>query len=97
MAKLPPTVPKGGNRKKLNEAGRVKRLEFNRSLSKQQVKNILIKNFPRLNISNCEFYKSDANSRLQLFTLEEGSFPSGQEIIEVASKESLYIVEGPVC
>lgn len=88
-------VPKGSSRKKLNEAGRVKKLEFRRSLSKQHVKNILVKTFPKLRMSNCSFYKRDVDTSLKMCTIE-GCFPDGKEITEIASKESLYIVEGPV-
>lgn len=86
-------VPKGGRRKKLNDAGRVKKLEFRRTLSKQQVKNLLIRSFPDLRIASCCFYKSDLDTKLQ-FCDVQGSFPDGQEVTEIASKESLYIVEG---
>ena len=86
-------VPKGGKRKKLNEGGRVKKLEFRRTFSKQQVKKLLIESFPTLHIVGCHFYKSDLDTVLKLCDLE-GSFPNGQEITEIASKESLYIVEG---
>lgn len=86
-------VPKGGRRKKLNDVGRVKKLEFRRTFSKQQVKNLLIQNFPSLHIANCCFYKSDPDTKLMFCDIEE-CFPNGQEITEIASKESLYIVEG---
>ena len=86
-------VPKGGARKKLNDAGRVKKLEFRRTFSKQQVKNVLVKNFPRLDMANCTFYKSDSDTKLKFCDVED-LFPNGQEVSELASKESLYIVEG---
>ena len=86
-------VPKGTRRKKLNDAGRVKKLEFRRTFSKQQVKNLLIKNFPGLNMEKCCFYKSDCDTKLQYCDIQN-SFPNGQEVTEIASKESLYIVEG---
>ena len=78
-------VPKGSRRKNLNDAGRVQKLEFRRTLSRQQVKNLLI--------AGCGFFKSDLDTTLKLYDVTQ-SFPNGQEIAEIASKESLYIVEG---
>ena len=42
---------------------------------------------------HCCFYKSDCDPKLQYCDIQN-SFPNGQEVTEIASKESLYIVEG---
>ena len=87
-------MPKAASRKKLKELGRIKKLEFRRFFSKQQVKYLLIKNFPDLKMLNCNFYKSGSDTVL---TIYEGEYPDGEEVVDIASKESLYIVESQVC
>ena len=89
-------VPKAASRKKLKELGRIKKLEFRRSFSKQQVKDLLIKNFPDLKMLNCNFYKSGSDTVLTMYEVE-GEYPDGEEVVDIASKESLYIVESQVC
>lgn len=65
-------------------------------MSKQHVKNFLVKTFPkcRLHVLNPMFLKCDSTKRLSKVEGLEG-FPSGSEILQIASKESIYVVEEP--
>ena len=86
-------VPTAATRRLLLQKGRVKRVEFSRGMSKQ-VKSTLIKSFPKLRLRNPFFMKCDSTKHLSLDDDLDG-FPSREEIIQIASKESMYILEEP--
>ena len=85
-------VPKSSQRKALNKRGRIKKIEFRRSMSKLQVQNRIVQTFPSLKLSNPTFMKC-VNLKMVAVDLEGDSFPNGSNIQSIASKESLYLVE----
>ena len=87
-------VPKAGTRRRMKKDGRVKRLEFSRVMSKQEVKNVLLRNFPALQLTKPIFLKAQPDNTIQPVGVVGGGFPDGDEVLTIASKESLYVVEG---
>lgn len=88
------SIPKSTQRKTLNKNGRVKKLEFRRSMSKFQVKNVFVQSFPVLRLENPKFMKC-VDFQMILVKMEDG-YPNGNVIRSIASKESLYVVESEV-
>lgn len=92
MEAAPKRVPSAGARRKLLSAGREKKVEFCRNLSKLQVKNTIVRSFPDLKLQNPTFWKCDGSCRLTCVDLD--GYPDGEELLKVGSKESVYLVEG---
>ena len=92
MAAVPERVPSAGIRRKLLTAGREKKVEFCRNLSKLQVKNAIVRSFPNLRLQNPTFWKCDGSSCMTCVDLD--GYPDGEELLQVGSKESVYLVEG---
>ncbi len=59
-----PTVAKAGTRRKMKKDGRVKQVEFSRILSKQEVKNVLLRNFPTLRLTRPTFMKANVDNHI---------------------------------
>lgn len=90
------SIPKSTQRKSLNRNGRIKKLEFRRSMSPLQVKNVIVRSFPTFQLQNPTFMKC-VDLQMVAVDVKEGGYPSGNEIQNIASKESLYVVESQVC
>lgn len=87
-------VPTSTTRRQLLQCGREKRVEFYRSMTKEQVKEKLLQSFPKLSLENPTFLKCDSSKRLVDVKME--GFPTGEEILDISSKESMYVLEeGP--
>ena len=89
------SVPKSTQRKALNKNGRVKKLEFRRSMSPLQVKNLMMRSFPLLRLQNPMFMQC-VDLQMIAVNLEGGGYPNGDTIRNISSKESLYVVESKV-
>ena len=87
------TVPKAGLRRAMKRNGRVKRLEFSRHMSRKQVKNVLVSNFPSLRLTSSVFMKAKCDNKMEEVRQEDEGFPNGTELQTIASKESLYLIE----
>ncbi|ORU95122.1 MAG: hypothetical protein A6F71_10740 [Cycloclasticus sp. symbiont of Poecilosclerida sp. M] len=90
-------VPKATLRKLLNKNGRVKKVEFRRSMSPLQIKNRIISSFPTLRLESPIFMKC-VELKMVHVDIEGGTdgYPCGSVIQSIASKESLYLVESKV-
>ena len=89
--KLFTAIPKATMRKTLNKSGRIKKVEFRRTMSSLQVKNQITKAFPSLKLDNPIFMKC---VDLKMVTVDmESGYPCGSNIQNIASKESLYLIE----
>ena len=53
----------------------------------------MLHNFHTLELTKPTFMKANCNHEMSQVELE-GGFPNGEEILAIASKESLYILEG---
>ena len=84
------TIPLASTRRKLNENGRVKRLELRRNLSREEVKSIIVRSFPTLRMDTVTFLKCGSGNTLHKVDVK-GGYPNGA--LTIASKESLYLVE----
>ena len=62
------------------------------SMTKEQVMKTLIKSFPKLMLKKPQLFNATL-LRNSLRSTFDG-FPTGEEVIEISSKESMYIVEG---
>lgn len=87
-------VPSAGIRRKLKKQGREKKVEFKRSYSKTQVKDAIRDHFPQLRLDSPTFWKCRGSNIMELVEIE--GYPDGKELFDIASKESLYIVEDEV-
>ena len=87
-------VPTSATRRRLLQEGRKKRIEFNRGMSKLEVKNTLLQSFPDLKLQNPQFVKCNSLKRLCKVNLE--GFPNGDELIDISSKKSLYVIEDQI-
>lgn len=83
------SVPKAGVRKKLNTDGRVKKVAFRRAMCGESVKKALMEEFPWVKWSSPTFMKAIDNKMVKM---EYDGFPSGYEVHNCASKESLYVI-----
>ena len=88
-------VPTAGVRRRLKREGREKKIEFSRCSSALQVKDQLHRNFPELHLENPTFWKCNGSNILEIVKVE-CNFPNGEELVNIASKESIYIVEDQV-
>ena len=91
----PCKVPSASGRRKLKQQGREKKVEFHRSMSKLQVKNAIIRSFPALKLEKATFWKCESGSKISCVDIDGGD-PDGDELLAVASKESVYLVEDEV-
>lgn len=89
------SVPKASQRRALNKSGRVKKVEFRRSMSELQVKNRIVQTFPSLHLDKPTFMKC-VNLKMTAVDLDGGEYPTGSAVQSIASKESLYVVESVV-
>ncbi len=87
-------VPTAGVRRQLKKNGREKKIEFKRSLSDLQVKNAIVESFPCLRLDSPSFWKCEHSNKLEQVTIQ--GYPDGEELFDVASKETLYVVEDEV-
>ena len=71
--KLFTAIPKATLRKTLNKSGRVKKVEFRRTMSSLQVKNQITKAFPSLKLDNPVFMKC---VDLKMVTVDMESVPA---------------------
>ncbi len=85
-------IPKSTLRKTLNKSGRVKKVEFRRSMSGLQVRNRIVQAFPGLKLDNPIFMKC-VDLKMATIDVEGGGYPTGHVVQTIASKESLYLVE----
>ena len=67
-------------------------MEFTRSMTKEEVKETLLKSFPKLMLERPRFFKCDSSKKL--LEVNTNGFPTGEEVVDISSKESMYIVEG---
>ena len=86
------SVPKGSARRALNKNGRVKRVEFRRSLSERQVQNRIMEAFPHLQMNKPTFMKC-VDLKMVRVEVDGSGYPTGSAVQGIASKESLYLVE----
>ena len=86
-------VPKAAARRRMKNDGRVKHLEFRRNMSRQEVKDVLLRNFPKLHLLKPLFMKAQCDNSMFVYEVEGGDFPDGDTLASIASKESLYVVE----
>lgn len=86
------SVPKATLRKNLNKNGRVKKVEFRRSMSSFQVQNRIMQAFPSLKLDKVCFMKC-VDLKMVSVKLEGDGYPSGSQLQNIASKGSLYLVE----
>lgn len=93
--KLFTTVPKAAQRKSLNKCGRVKKVEFRKSMSQLQIKNQIVKTFLTLHLE-CPTFMKCVNLQMVTVDLKGAIYPSGGMIQSIASKASLYLVESKV-
>ena len=89
------TIPKSSVRKKMNKEGRIKKLEFRRTMASSQVKKIIVEAFPTLKLESPIFMKS-VDMKMVTANIEGDEYPCGSIIHSIASKESLYVVESEV-
>ena len=61
-------------------------------MSKLQVKNAIIRSFPALKLEKATFWKCESGSKISRVDID-GGYPDGDELLAVASKESVYLVE----
>lgn len=78
------SVPKSTLRRNLNKSGRVKKLEFRRSLTGLQVQSRIVQALPFMKCVDLNKVTVD---------VEGGGYPNGSVLQSIASKESLYMVE----
>ncbi len=84
------SIPKANLRRSLNKSGRVKKVEFRRSMSEMQVQTVIVQAFPQLQLEKPTFMKC---VDMQMVCIEDSGYPNGEGICEIASKGSLYMVE----
>ncbi len=89
----PSRVPTSTLRRKLMREGRQSRLEFRRNMSKQEVKNTFIRNFPKLKLTEAKFWKCSTKDGSIYEVPVTGGFPNGDELVEIAGRETVYITE----
>ena len=82
------TVPKAGLWRAMKRNDRVKRLEFSRHMSRKQVKNVLMSNFPSLRLTSSVFMKAKCDNKMEEVRQEDEAFPNGTDY-----SESLYLIE----
>ena len=88
-------VPTATTRRRLIQEGREKRVEFNRAMTREEVKNTLLRSFPALRLQKPSFLKCNASKRLtEVENLND--FPNGYQLLEISSKESMYLVEDQI-
>lgn len=86
------SIPKSTLRKALNKSGRVKKVEFRRSMCGLQVQNRIVQSFPDLKLDNPTFMKC-IDLKMVTVEVEGGGYPNGSVLQSIASKESLYLVD----
>ena len=86
------SVPKANLRRSLNRSGRIKKVEFRRSMSEMQVRNRIVQAFPHLKLDKPTFMKC-VDLKMVCVDVEGSGYPNGIDILEIASKGSLYLVE----
>ena len=82
------TIPKSSLRKKLNKEGRIKKVEFRRTMASCTVRKVIMEAFPMLKLDNPIFIKS-VDMKMVTYDVEGGGYPCGSVIQSIASKESL--------
>ena len=88
------SVPKSTLRRTLNKGGRIKKVEFRRSLSSLQVRNRIVQAFPELKLHKPTFMKCVDLKMVTVDVEGDDGYPAGNVVQSIASKESLYLVEG---
>ena len=86
---LPSTIPKGGPRDKLKEAGRVKELCFRRILSEKEVNTLILEGFQGIKLSEFEYLQCKDGS----LVVAEKQKLNGNEVIMLAGCGCLYLYE----
>ena len=87
------SIPKSTLRKKLNKAGRIKKLEFRRTMAPSHVKNVIVNAFPNLKL-DCPVFMKCVDMKMVMMEIEGGGYPSGSVIQSIASKEIKFVYCG---
>lgn len=90
LPKISLIVPKSNARSKLKKDGRIKKLEFRRTMSFLQVKNLLIKSFSAFSLKELCFLYCEQSNILRRASVRA---PSGDELMDIAGQGSLYLCE----
>ena len=70
----------------------MKKLEFRRNFSARQVMNVILQEYPRFKLRHPKFMKCSSGSEMDVVRID-GNYPDGEQLIQIASKESVYVVE----
>jgi len=87
-------VPKGKKRAGLNMSGRIKKLEFKRCMTADEVKNTISNGFSNHDVQKIQFLCCGKDNTLLNY---ESQDLDGDGIIDLAGQGSLYILQVAIC
>ena len=90
LRKFSLVVPKSNARSKLKKDGRIKKMEFRRTMSFLQIKNIIIKAFSAFSLSELYFLSCEQSNSLRKASVQA---PNGDDLMNIAGQGSLYLCE----
>ena len=91
LARFQAIVPRGKARKKLVGDSRIKKVQIRRSMSSQQVHDIIVAEFAEFEkVSSFHFLCTGKDNALDVFSKQE---LDGCEVVELAGSGSVYLVE----
>ena len=87
-------VPKGKKRAGLNMSGRIKKLEFKRCMTADEVKNIISNGFSNYEVQKIQFLCCGQDNTLLKY---ENQDLNGDGIIDLAGQGSVYLLQVAIC
>lgn len=90
IREIPCTIPRGSLRGQLKRMGRIKDLSFRRSLSADEVRDVILEGFKATGIENFVYLQAHRSNTL---TKSEDQKLNGNEVIALAGSGCLYLQE----
>lgn len=92
LSNIPSSIPKGTAREQLKKKGKVREVPFQRYMSEEEVKEVLVENFECLSDSEVQFLQSHKNNSLLIAKVQD---LDGIGVISLAGCGSLYLKVSP--
>ena len=54
--------------------------------------NIILREYPQFKLNHPKFMKCSTDGEMKVVSID-GNYPDGEQLMEIASKESVYVVE----
>ena len=88
LSNIPSSIPKGAAHEQLKKKGKVREVPFQRYMSEEEVKEVLIEDFECLSYSEVQFLQSHKNNSLSIAMVQD---LDGIGVIFLAGCGSLYL------